>query len=297
MVALVAVILVVLTATRWVDVANTTLAAVQSLRWVYGLIGLLVLVAAVTVRRAVAVVSALVLVGLHATLGAPWFIGSPAADGKPPDVTVMASNLQFGRGDQTRLAAAVAELGVDVLVLTEVTPEAERELALPHHVGRGAQHAAGTMALSRWPVSTVSPGTDTTFHQPVVRVATPSGPLRVQAVHVAPPTSALRWHTELSQLLTATLAVRDAQAEPLVLAGDFNATDDHPVLRRLTEVTVDAHRDAGAGWVRSWPTQGAVPAFAGIDHVLLRGPQVVDAGTLTLPGSDHAVVWAQLVIA
>ncbi len=307
LITVVAVVLAALTATRWADVPDTTLAAVQSLRWVYGLLALVVLAAALLVRRAVAVVSALLLVAVHATLAAPWFVAAEAPDSQH-SITVMSSNLQFGRGDQAQLAAAVADHRVDVLVLTEVTPHVERQLAdstlgraLPHHAGRGAEHAIGTMVLSRWPLESISPGrasgTDSMFDQPVVRVATPSGPLRVHAVHLAPPTSAERWHTELSQLLTSTLMVRDADTEPLVLAGDFNATDDHPLMRRITEVTTDAHREAGAGWVRSWPTQGPVPAFAGIDHVLVRGPAVAGAGSLPLPGSDHAIVWARLVMA
>ena len=40
---------------------------------------------------------------------------------------------------------------------------------------------------------------------------------------------------------------------PLVLAGDFNASADHPGYRQVADGLVDAHRAVGAGWVRTWP--------------------------------------------
>lgn len=37
-----------------------------------------------------------------------------------------------------------------------------------------------------------------------------------------------------------------------------------------------------------------MPPFAQIDHILTRGFVPVDAGTFTVPGTDHAGVWSDL---
>jgi endonuclease/exonuclease/phosphatase (EEP) superfamily protein YafD len=57
----------------------------------------------------------------------------------------------------------------------------------------------------------------------------------------------------------------------------------------------DAHHVAGQGWVQTWP-QGRrlIRPFIQLDHVLVRGLGVVDAGVVQLPGTDHAAVWARL---
>jgi endonuclease/exonuclease/phosphatase (EEP) superfamily protein YafD len=56
----------------------------------------------------------------------------------------------------------------------------------------------------------------------------------------------------------------------------------------------DAHRAAGLGWVRTWPMGSGVPPFIQLDHMLERGLQVVDAGTVTIADTDHRAIWARL---
>ena len=55
----------------------------------------------------------------------------------------------------------------------------------------------------------------------------------------------------------------------------------------MTDVT----RAAGGGWTRTWPQDAVVPPFVQLHHALVRGDGVVDAGTVTLAGTDHAAVW------
>src|ERR1700712_4175733 len=94
----------------------------------YAVLGFVVVLlgCALVVRRSrhrrwvgvVALVAALGLAG-QGWAQAPDFVGG--AGGKA-DLTVMTSNLEFGRGDAATVVRAVAEQGVDVLVLEEVTP-------------------------------------------------------------------------------------------------------------------------------------------------------------------------------
>jgi endonuclease/exonuclease/phosphatase (EEP) superfamily protein YafD len=94
-------------------------------------------------------------------------------------------------------------------------------------------------------------------------------------------------------------AWRERQSDdlPLVMAGDFNASESHPGFRQVAETTTDAHRAAGQGWVRTWPRgRRLVPEFIQLDHVLVRRLGVVDAGVVHLPDTDHAAVWARLSV-
>ncbi len=84
--------------------------------------------------------------------------------------------------------------------------------------------------------------------------------------------------------------------EPLVLAGDFNASQAHPAFRLMADGLVDAHRAAGLGWVRTWPQGRRVPPFVQLDHVLERGFDVLHAGVVGVVGTDHAAVWARLAL-
>lgn len=84
-----------------------------------------------------------------------------------------------------------------------------------------------------------------------------------------------------------------------VLAGDFNATLDHPPMRALLGA---GYRDAadvtGRGLTPTWPQQGwePVPGVT-LDHVLADSAMAVGAfGVYALPGTDHRPVFAELTL-
>jgi hypothetical protein len=162
----------------------------------------------------------------------------------------------------------------------------------------GCISAAGGMIYSRHPVmsSDVPPVPDTTFEAPVATIDAPGGPVVVLAAHPVPPwpVDSRRWHAEMTAL--ATWAADTADGPPLVIAGDMNASEAHPALRRFGDAGMyDAQREVGAGPVRTWPRIAPFPfPWFHIDHVLVRGLGVADAGTVVLPGSDHDAVWAAL---
>lgn len=296
----VTVLLTVFTVLRWFDAAHTVVAAAQGARPVWGLMAGLVLVAALFTRRRAAIVAAALLVAVHAWLTGAWFIPADTAEPAEDDLTVMVSNLEFGNAEPSSLAQRARQLDADVLVLLEVTPQAlgavqgtELGALLPHRGGQPDLGAAGTVVLSRYPVTQVARGTGS-MHQPLVSLATGKGEVLLKAAHPMPPTSALTWHRELRNLDRAVADLVATDPRPVIVAGDFNATEDHPVFRPLTRTAVDAHRVAGAGWVRTWPQEAAIPRFAHIDHVLTHGLAVVDAGSVPVPGTDHAAVWARL---
>ncbi|YAL84321.1 endonuclease/exonuclease/phosphatase family protein [Dermacoccaceae bacterium W4C1] len=256
--------------------------------------GLLVLALLLRQRSIMAASAALALVA--ATMTVPWFIPRTVAGGHD-DVVVMAANLLTGEANATDLQHAVTRHGVDILVLTEITPQAMSAAeasgvtrALPYRAGEAGTRASGTIVLSRWPLNEVT-APQGSFTQVAVSVRTPVGAWTVLGAHPMTPLYPA-WRTDLR----AIERWRQSQPtdRPLVIAGDLNSSNSHPALRAVAATMTDAHRAAGQGWVRSWPLQRRTPAFVQIDHILVRDLNVVDAGTATLRGTDHRAVWARI---
>lgn len=295
---------VALASVRWVDVARYPVPVVQALFPVFGAGILLVTALAALARyRRVAAAGILPSVAVVVLAVASLLPHTVAPSGS--DLVVMSANLQYGRGSADDVMQAVREHDVDVLVLIEITPEADERLRdaaldtlLPHAVGHSASGAGGSVIRSRYPMTQIDAGDAQLrirrFDEPVARVATPSGPLVVRAAHPYPPIRGMvaDWREGLS--LIDQWAREQPADSPLVIAGDFNASRAHPGFRQLLGTLTDSHRAAGQGWVRTWPQGGRIPRFVQIDHVLVRGLGVVDAGVVPLASSDHAAVWARV---
>ncbi|MDF8265314.1 endonuclease/exonuclease/phosphatase family protein [Luteipulveratus flavus] len=288
-------------AARWWDTPRARIPVLQSAFPVVGIVaGALLLLALLLRGRRLAVAAALVacvpaVLGVRAAL-------PDTVDAGPRDEVVMVSNLEIGSADAASVVRAVREQRVTSLVLVEVTPDAADRLRtagleklLPYAVGSPQQGAEGTVIRSRHPLTTLhSAHVSRRFDQPVARVHADEGAYVLRAVHPYPPVPDLvaSWHRQLGELA----AWRDAQPadEPLVMAGDFNASAAHPAFRRVVRTMTDAHRATGAGWVRTWPQGHTLPPFVQLDHVLVRRLGVVDAGVEEIDGTDHAAAWARL---
>ena len=291
---------------RWVDSSVASLVPVlQSMVPLAGvLVAVLVAIAAVTRRWRITVAAGAVL-AVCATIAVPTLFGHTVASGRD-DFVVMSANLEYGGADARSLVIAAREHRVDVLVLIEITPAAVERLRvagldtlLPESVGRSSQDAGGTIVRSRIPITLVQPRRDPlsahAFTEPVVLIHRQAGDVVLHAVHSLPPglSGAADWRSGLADL--QAWRERQPPDQPLVLAGDFNSSWGHPGFRQVAETMTDAHHAAGQGWVQTWP-QGRrlIRPFIHLDHVLVRGLGVVDAGVVQLPGTDHAAVWARL---
>jgi endonuclease/exonuclease/phosphatase family metal-dependent hydrolase len=120
----------------------------------------------------------------------------------------------------------------------------------------------------------------------------------VLAVHARAPDSAgaaRTWRDDLEALPGG-----GAAPSPLrVLAGDFNATLDHAELRALLDRGYrDAAEQAGNGLRPTWtPERNLLPPLVTIDHVLAdERVRVASARIVSIPGSDHRGVLAELVL-
>lgn len=254
-----------------------------------------------------ALVVALVLVGMHAWWLAPLYVGSASAADQTPLVVM---SLNFEVGDVRDLADATREHDVDVLVLLEVSAPRLDDLRgagittlLPHTAGATDDgQGLGTLVLSRFPVIADTLLYEEAESRMVELDVEGVGPVRVVAVHTRPPYQPELWRADHDRTYAALSRAR-AGHEVVVLAGDFNATLAHAPMRRIVDLGfTDAADQVEGGWSPTWPSGGherrlgvVVPPFAPIDHVLT-GPGLVvtDAETIEVAGADHRAVLATI---
>jgi endonuclease/exonuclease/phosphatase (EEP) superfamily protein YafD len=312
----------------WAPVSSPVAFALLALTPVAAALALGLGVVALVLRwRAAAAVALVAGVALAAVVvpravddGEP--VPAPGPDRAP--VVVATVNLQFGRADAAAVVALVRDLRVDVLGLQEVTPAAEQRLAaaglraeLPFTESRARTGAGGTALVARHPLVpsglSLRPGV---FSQVTARVLAPAGPVDVVVAHPEAPVfrgDPAGWAREIAELPGPATV----DGPPRLVIGDLNATLDHRPLRQLlvgdgkgstpmgqrlsTSGTGGAWRDAGAslgaGLRGTWPTDGVLPPFAAIDHVLVSGRATpVDLTTRHLPATDHAGLVVTLLL-
>ncbi|MEU8248857.1 endonuclease/exonuclease/phosphatase family protein [Nonomuraea sp. NPDC048916] len=271
---------------------------------------LVVLAFAVAVRSRAAIALMLAVCACLVWCVAPRVVGDPgaapasastSAQGRP--LRVLTANLNGGRGDVTVIVDLVREFDVDVLSLQELTWSAMRRLdaagltgLLPYQVtqpeSRGPE---GSGVYARHPLRERSGSFKPVgHHMPVAEVALPGGsPVEVVVVHpVAPvPSTVPEWEAGI-----AALPAAPAAGTPRLLVGDFNATLDHAVFRRLLATGyTDAAAATGQGLVPTWPKGRALPPLVAIDHVLTDARAgAVAVRVRDLPGSDHRALFADL---
>lgn len=246
----------------------------------------------------VASVGTALLLVLHLAWLAPLFVGGapePADDAER--VTVLSANVEYGRGDAEVVVDAVRQRGVDVLVVSEITPRfvAAADAAgladvLSQRAGRPGTGTQGTMVFSSEPIEVVAPATtiDTIFDSLVVR----THGVTLLATHPAPPQAPVDWRHDQPLLLDVA---REHDVD-LVL-GDLNATLDHPTIRDLVDAGWrDAVELTNGGFAATWPAHGEkgfpFPVVQ-IDHVLARSSYAVtDVDAFEVPDADHYAVVA-----
>jgi endonuclease/exonuclease/phosphatase family metal-dependent hydrolase len=224
---------------------------------------------------------------------------------------VMTYNIRHGLGsdrrvDIGRVAEVIASYGPDVVGLQEVDvnrrrsglinqgEELARRLGMearfqPCVVGEGEEHY-GIATLSRIPIAQTRhlalPG------RPELRRSEPRCALVTRVVVGGQAIDVINTH------LSTLFRERTAQSEAIacevgahaVVVGDFNCTPWSRAYKKLCCGLTSATRFA-----RTWPSR--LPVIP-IDHILVRGLEVVRAGTWTAKparvASDHLPVFAEL---
>lgn len=261
--------------------------------------------AAIRHWRAVAATAALAVA--MAAVVAPRAIADeqPAASG--PELTVLSVNLYVGSGNLQYVVDLVEEHEPDLLSVQEMTPYAQDELArlgleelMPHSIITSGWAAEGTSLYSLHPLKRLEEAEpDGIFHQIAAEVDLGGGEtVRFLAVHTAAPYAPHRvpqWERDFAEM------PRPDGGAPWILAGDFNATLDHHLMRDLIDGGyTDAADATGQGLSMTWrPIEGGYlrglvrPPAVALDHVLADERAAVrHFEVLPKDGSDHAPILA-----
>jgi endonuclease/exonuclease/phosphatase (EEP) superfamily protein YafD len=261
------------------------------------------LVAAVTRRKRAAILGLITSFALGSVL-LPRAVGHPDPV-RGPVVHVMSLNMKFGGADPATVMKLAQQHRVDVLALQEYTPQADNSLSqqglstlLPYSIREPRPTAAGSAIYSRFPLSDTGfiVGSNY-FLQAYATVHVPGAqPILMRSVHpVAPATPGTTggWRATL-------LAEPDATPHGPVqmLVGDFNASLDHALLRRLIDTGYrDAASRLGDGLVTTWPYDGTLLPRVTLDH-LLADPRIGISAfqATTVDGSDHRAIFVTITV-
>jgi endonuclease/exonuclease/phosphatase (EEP) superfamily protein YafD len=250
-------------------------------------------------------VAMLVVVGLGASMLVPRMIADPLPT-SGAELKVLSFNVYEGQADVQDIADLIHEQRPDVVSFPEAGERFRAKLQpLIEDIGyttrSSVQNPRGQDVDSV--TAAVSPRLgDVSFEVgkmggwspfPYLEVSGGGlGNLTFVAFHSVAPTpgSVEQWETDLGGL--APWCSGDA---PYVIAGDYNATMDHSVLREATAGCADAASQRGSSLTATWPT--STPRWLGteIDHVFANaGTQAESYEVLDLPGSDHRAVLTTL---
>jgi len=262
----------------------------------------LTLIAAL-LRNRDAMVAGLVVLGLNAMWLAPlWISDDPPRSGTK--IVAMTLNMRYGLAAPSKIVDQVEANKVELLALTELTPQAVSTLQadglnrlLPYQVLSPGDHAHGSGLWSRWPL-TRGPDWNGVHHMPgataridgqdvVIRVVHPFRTSRFTAVAYRRDYRALTAHAKSLDPST-----------PSIMMGDFNAGRDQQAFRTLMGSRWrDAPEYAGSGFTPTWNWWTFLPPVLSLDHVLIsRQFGATRTATFRAPGSDHHGLIAWLVL-
>jgi endonuclease/exonuclease/phosphatase (EEP) superfamily protein YafD len=222
-----------------------------------------------------------------------------------PVLRLLTANLHQGDAAGPALVTLARRLRADVLLAQELTDDGEARLRdagidglLPYALSDvyGYRYR-GSAIYARYPLDAGLPVGPGYASQPSARLTLPAGRhVQLVCVHPHPPyppwsaAAVPRWRRELA-------ALPSPGSDPVILAGDFNATADHARFRALLRLGYrDAASQAGRGLTPTWgPRLGRRPDVLTFDHVLA-GPRcaVLRVSVHALARSDHRALFAEL---
>ncbi|WP_406059907.1 endonuclease/exonuclease/phosphatase family protein [Streptomyces sp. NBC_01077] len=269
------------------------------LPWLTVPAGLALLLAAVARRRVLTFVTVLVL-GATAWSSVPYMPQTVISYGLPlARVKVIAANVEFGQGTGA-LTEVIRREHPQLVFVSECDRACRGTLTktfatdLPHYASVEGEGSVGSILLSAYPLRhwRMIPAA---MGMPGATAEIAGVPVQLQLAHPLPPLprQVHLWKRELGRVKAAAAAQRTGA---MLIAGDFNASQDHAAFRAILDAgrLQDAARRADASRTPTWPMEGPLPPYVQIDHVLVRDFSVRDVRFLALEGSDHRAVLADL---
>lgn len=236
-----------------------------------------------------------------------WFVrpygpGSTGAHGPVvARLDVLTSNVEYGDATDA-LIGTVRREGPDVVFVQECDFACADALAArvpaasyPYRDVVRLDGSLGSAILSRFPLRPAG-RVEGAMAMPGAVTEVAGRDVRLQLAHPMPPVpgEVAAWRRELGRIRDLAAAVR---ARPAIVAGDFNASQDHAAFRAVLDAggLHDSARLAGASRTYSWPADRTAPLRAQIDHVLVSEEfSVRSARFLRLAGTDHRALLVAL---
>ncbi len=283
----------------------------------------LAVVAAVVARkRAVWAAAALPVLLWLALFGWRYLPRTPGGGVIGPELRVMAFNVLVTNTNAAAIAAVIAAGQPDLIALAELSTTMHARLsdhlaaAYPYRTLQRLPGASfGSAIYSRWPLTDLgSLKTGLGLRSAAADVQTPDGALRFVALH---PRSTWLDRSSLDAAeasieenfrgreaqLAAVCRYLDAWGDrPVILAGDFNASEFSDAYRCVAQRLDDSYREVGRGVGHTWPARQTnhiqsrwlhlFSSLTRIDYVFHSAHwSAVDATVLMLEtGSDHRPV-------
>ncbi|MGW4031878.1 endonuclease/exonuclease/phosphatase family protein [Streptomyces sp. NPDC004838] len=214
---------------------------------------------------------------------------------------VLTSNVEFGNGTEGLLATIKRE-NPDLVFVQECAAQCSDGLAAqvsqadyPYRNVVEGDMAFGSAILSKYPLRK-APGIESTLAMPGSVAVIADREVQLQLAHPLPPipSGVDDWRRELGRMRTYAAETKDS---PAIVAGDFNASQDHAAFRRIMDAgdLRDSAALGGASRTPSWPTSVARPLGTQIDHVLISEEfSVRGARFLELDNTDHRSLLVEL---
>ncbi|MEM7325180.1 MAG: endonuclease/exonuclease/phosphatase family protein [Actinomycetota bacterium] len=300
---------------RWRDVTTSWGAAAAGLTLFAGLplvaAGLLALIGGSRSLRAAAVLIGVIYLVTVSPVNAIVGCGGHRTD---DDLSVLTANILRSVAEPEGLAETIAASDADIVILQEVTEPIYRSLQsnelladyrywspLAGAVNFEPRSSVVVVISKLEAVSTerldvgIAGAADVIFALPTDDADDPPRTFTVTGVHLNAPSR--QHHVEPWREQLATLAKQET-GRPGIMAGDFNATEDHRPFRRLLDQGwVDVHNQKGCGFGLTFPVDDLLPIpVMRLDHVLVTdhfevlGVELVEETNR----SDHRPVLAHL---
>ncbi len=209
---------------------------------------------------------------------------------------LFSANVYAGNREVAGIVDEIGASSPDVVFLQEATPAIVAGVdgtgvldRLPHRVTVARTDPFAGLLASRWPL--VDQDVVEVDGRPIIiraTAVTDQGPVRLYSVHVVAPVAGGReaWAREMNRVGEAIRS----EEQPVVVAGDFNATWSNRPFRRLLDLGLtDAAAARGRALEMTWPRdRRLLPPLIRIDHVLTtRGLAVTRLRAGHGQGSDH----------
>ncbi|MEU8708278.1 endonuclease/exonuclease/phosphatase family protein [Streptomyces sp. NPDC048565] len=232
----------------------------------------------------------------------PYGPGDTGAHGPVlAELRVLTSNVEFG-GATDALINAVRRESPGLVFVQECDPRCADALAAripeaeyPYRNVVRLDGSRGSALLSRYPLRTAEP-VEATMAMPGSVASVAGKDIRLQLAHPLPPVpgGVGAWRDELGRIRDFAAGTKGG---PVLLAGDFNASQDHAAFRAVLDAGAlhDSARVAGKARTYSWPADRPTPLRTQIDHVLVSDDfSVRSARFLDLSGTDHRALLVEL---